>query len=285
MIYPTLVFRKWGGVSETLRRFAPAKSPLRCGTLAGSHARSAKRVSTNVKRINECYPRRDGQVVHLAQTDRYWLHDIQARPVTGLNPEDYPTRASFTGTWEDIEQELLAYVQSLTDDDLITVPDGLMETRWEALLHVVNHGTDHRSQILSMLHRLGVPTFEQDLGDYLRRQRRVSKADVLKLVRFRRGEWEEMIDAIPRERMDEPAVGEWSIKDIVAHLNWYDREMVGVLQARKLAGSEWWSLPLEERNRRILNSITTSRWTRCSTNTLWCTGRSSRRSSNWMTRI
>ena len=37
----------------------------------------------------------------------------------------------------------------------------------------------------------------------------------------------------------------------MAHLTWYDREMVGVLKARQLAGSEWWNLPLEERNRRI----------------------------------
>jgi hypothetical protein len=37
----------------------------------------------------------------------------------------------------------------------------------------------------------------------------------------------------------------------VAHITWHDREMVGVLKTRRLAGSEWWKLPLEERNQRI----------------------------------
>jgi len=36
------------------------------------------------------------QVVHLAATDRYWLHDIQSKPVTGLDPQDFPTRERFT---------------------------------------------------------------------------------------------------------------------------------------------------------------------------------------------
>ena len=191
------------------------------------------------------------QVVHLAATDRYWLHDIQVKPVTGLEPEDYKTRESFSAVWEGIEQALLTYVQSLTDADLAEVPDGLTESRWQALMHIVNHGTDHRAQILSMLHGLGVPTFEQDFADYLRRHRRLSKADVLNPIRFRRSQWEQALASIPQERMAEPAIGEWSIKDIVAHLTWYDREMANVLKARPVASSEWWNLPREERNQRI----------------------------------
>jgi uncharacterized damage-inducible protein DinB len=191
------------------------------------------------------------QVVHLAATDRYWLHDIQTKPVTGLEPEDYPTRASFSTTWEGIGQALLEYVRSLTDADLEVVPDGLVEPRWAGLVHIANHGTDHRAQILSMLHSLGAPTFAQDFADYLRHQRWVSKADVLRLIKLRRDAWKQALESFPRERMAEPVSGEWSIKDIVAHLTWHDREMVGVLTTRRLAGSEWWNLPRDERNQRI----------------------------------
>jgi uncharacterized damage-inducible protein DinB len=35
-------------------------------------------------------------------------------------------------------------------------------------LHVINHGTDHRAQILAMLNQLGGETVEQDLIFYLR---------------------------------------------------------------------------------------------------------------------
>jgi uncharacterized damage-inducible protein DinB len=34
---------------------------------------------------------------------------------------------------------------------------------WQVLAHVVNHGTDHRAQILRLLDRYGAPTFDQDL--------------------------------------------------------------------------------------------------------------------------
>ena len=33
---------------------------------------------------------------------------------------------------------------------------------WQVLVHVVNHGTDHRAQILRILHELGVKTQSQD---------------------------------------------------------------------------------------------------------------------------
>ncbi|MDE0217922.1 MAG: hypothetical protein OXJ90_01530 [Spirochaetaceae bacterium] len=44
------------------------------------------------------------------------------------------------------------------------------------------------------------------------------------------------------------AGGCWSGKDIVAHVIWYEREMVGVLKSRVLAGSDLWALPVDERN-------------------------------------
>ncbi len=33
---------------------------------------------------------------------------------------------------------------------------------WQVLLHVVNHGTDHRAQLLRLLNELGVETTWQD---------------------------------------------------------------------------------------------------------------------------
>lgn len=191
------------------------------------------------------------QIVHVAVTDRYWLHDVQVKPVTGLNPEDYPTRESFTSVFEEIEDALLQYVRSLNGPDFEVTPQGLTLSRGEALAHVVNHGTDHRAQILSMLHGLGAPTFEQDLGQFLHDGRMLSKEQVLDLITFRRGQWKEALAGVPQQRLEELVLGQWSIKDVVAHITWHDREMLGVLRTRKLAGSPWWDLPLEERNRRI----------------------------------
>jgi uncharacterized damage-inducible protein DinB len=34
---------------------------------------------------------------------------------------------------------------------------------WQALLHTVNHGTDHRAQVLRILQEFEAPTFDQGL--------------------------------------------------------------------------------------------------------------------------
>ena len=127
------------------------------------------------------------------------ISDWNMQPVTGLELLDYPTRESFTQTWDNIEGALLEYVLSLSDAELEGVPDGILESRWQALVHLVNHGTDHRAQILSMLHRLGMPTFEQDIPDYLRASRRVSKVDVLRQIRYWRGRVEQALEKSPDE--------------------------------------------------------------------------------------
>lgn len=41
---------------------------------------------------------------------------------------------------------------------------------------------------------------------------------------------------------------EWSIKDIIAHIAWYETEMIKVLETRSLQGSDWWEQPLNKRN-------------------------------------
>jgi uncharacterized damage-inducible protein DinB len=38
---------------------------------------------------------------------------------------------------------------------------------WQVLLHVVNHGTDHRAQVLRFLNDLGVETTSQDYKFYV----------------------------------------------------------------------------------------------------------------------
>ena len=53
-------------------------------------------------------------------------------------------------------------------------------------------------------------------------------------------------------KLEQPGVeGTWSVKDILAHVTWFEREMVGMLQTRTLAGSKLWELPQDERNRII----------------------------------
>jgi hypothetical protein len=81
----------------------------------------------------------------------------------------------------------------------------------------------------------------------------VTRADFLEALRSTRSEWDDMLAEVPRELMEEPSVeGDWSIKDIMAHVAWHEREMVEMLRTRALAGSSHlWGLPLDERNKAI----------------------------------
>jgi uncharacterized damage-inducible protein DinB len=116
------------------------------------------------------------QIVHVMSVDNRWLHRVADQPVpVHFQPEAYPSPAAVRAEWEPLAAAQRAIVDGLSDAQLaerITYDmpkyGGLKHTaRWEVLAHVVNHGTDHRAQILSLLYQLGAPTVEQDLIYYL----------------------------------------------------------------------------------------------------------------------
>lgn len=75
---------------------------------------------------------------------------------------------------------------------------------------------------------------------------------LLELIRAERAAFDALVAQADPARREVPGVaGEWSLKDVVAHVTWYEREMVELVRDRTLAGSELWALPLEERNAAI----------------------------------
>ena len=106
------------------------------------------------------------QMVHMANTDAGWLRGLKEIPGAReyrLDPKEYPSVSSVRSLWESTSADLDEYVASLTSDDLVRQPQGMPANVWQVLLHVVNHGTDHRAQVLRILHDCGAPTFGQDL--------------------------------------------------------------------------------------------------------------------------
>lgn len=113
------------------------------------------------------------QVLHLMDVDELWFSELG-----GSQPsEPYPAssrddRENIRIKWDGIERSMRTYLAQLRDGMLfekpIKEPEEDKELRvWQVLLHVVNHGTDHRAQLLRLAHDLGVKTASQDFIFYV----------------------------------------------------------------------------------------------------------------------
>jgi uncharacterized protein (TIGR03083 family) len=77
----------------------------------------------------------------------------------------------------------------------------------------------------------------------------VTRDELLATIRADRARFDRIVDRVPRELLEEPMLpGGWSVKDVLWHVAWGDREGTGVLRARALVGSDLWELPQDERN-------------------------------------
>ena len=77
----------------------------------------------------------------------------------------------------------------------------------------------------------------------------MNRAELLGAIQIEHARWETLLAELDEAQMIQPGVaGAWSVKDIVAHISWHEHEMVGMLQARALAGSDLWEIPQDERN-------------------------------------
>jgi uncharacterized damage-inducible protein DinB len=112
------------------------------------------------------------QVVHLLNVDDRWFSGLHGVPIPGfLNPVYFHRREVIRQKWDMVEDSMRAYLADLRDEMLDSQPfmpiDNDPIRLWQVLLHVVNHGTDHRAQLLALLHGLGVKTFAQDYALFI----------------------------------------------------------------------------------------------------------------------
>ena len=113
------------------------------------------------------------QIVHLIEAEEMWFSELRGvAPSEALPPAAGDDRASIRAHWDHVEQGLRQYLAGLQDDMLFAKPiqepdDDKDLIVWQVLLHVANHATDHRAQILRLLNDLGVETGYQDYIFYV----------------------------------------------------------------------------------------------------------------------
>jgi uncharacterized damage-inducible protein DinB len=105
-------------------------------------------------------------LVHSMSAEWIWLSRIHGTsPDRMLAAQDFADFAAVQTHWMPINAEFQTYVGSLTDGDLqrtvVFSTTGSREGTMilgDLLQHVINHATEHRSQISPVLWTLGVPT-------------------------------------------------------------------------------------------------------------------------------
>jgi uncharacterized damage-inducible protein DinB len=113
------------------------------------------------------------QVAHLISVDDVWFSELRGvEPAAPLPAADGDDRDIVRAHWDDVERRMRAYLAALRDEMLFDTPIREPEEDqnlvvWQVLLHVVNHGTDHRAQLLRLLNDLGLQTTSQDYIFYV----------------------------------------------------------------------------------------------------------------------
>ena len=113
------------------------------------------------------------QLVHLMNCDDSWFRELRGvELIEPFHPTDVDDRQSIRAHWDNIERSMRDYLAELQNEMLFEKPIKEPEEDkdlivWQVLLHVANHGTDHRAQILRLLNDLGLKTESQDYIFYV----------------------------------------------------------------------------------------------------------------------
>ena len=145
---------------------------------------ASRRLVDAIKQISADDARRDvgishrsifGTLQHIYFADLIWFWRTADPTVKPHAFDDALTDAELEHEWSAIQQRWIDWAASLCDSDLDRVVDykslkgdPFKNTTREIVMHVVNHATIHRGQVMGMLRQMGVAPPPTDLIFYYR---------------------------------------------------------------------------------------------------------------------
>ena len=123
--------------------------------------------------VNYSHGSIQNQIAHLINVDEVWFGELRGvEPPQPYQPANFDDREAIRTRWDGVEQTMRGFLAQLQDDELFAKPinepkEDQKLSVWQVLIHVINHGTDHRAQILRILHDFGVKTTSQDFIFYV----------------------------------------------------------------------------------------------------------------------
>jgi uncharacterized damage-inducible protein DinB len=113
-------------------------------------------------------------LVHALFAEWIWRQRWEGTsPTVRLKPEDFPTIESLCARWAEEEKLLMTFVENVTDERLnakfrYKATDGTPHERvlWQAMAHLINHGTQHKTEAAAMLTAFGQSPGDIDMIVY-----------------------------------------------------------------------------------------------------------------------
>lgn len=118
-----------------------------------------------------------GVLVHIMAAERLWLLRWKGdSPNRLLTVDDIPTLEALEQAWTPQRADMLAYLTTVDDASQVIVyrttkGEEMRDVLWQLVLHVVNHHTEHRSQVALYLATQGIDVGGLDFTRYIREGR------------------------------------------------------------------------------------------------------------------
>jgi uncharacterized damage-inducible protein DinB len=109
-------------------------------------------------------------LVHCLSAEYIWLSRLQGvSPKTVFDPQEFANFRAILARWQPVTGRWESFIQSLTDEQCgqlteyrNTRGNGFSMLVVDILQHVINHATEHRSQLTPVLYHLDLPTLPLD---------------------------------------------------------------------------------------------------------------------------